>query len=148
MFFPAKDEEGVFRIGVATSDKPDGKFKAEKSYIKGTYSIDPAVLADDDGSYHMYFGGISGGQLQAWDNNVLVSNSGRQDCVILLMPVRTNHFLVPTRLQQAQLSVLVTRDFHMIFSVSTPKSKNFRYLIKMVGLCKQTAPGVSSRRRP
>lgn len=72
LFFPAKDPEGVFRIGVATSDTPDGKFKAEKNYIPGAYSIDPAVLADDDGSYHLYFGGIWGGQLQAWNNNTLV----------------------------------------------------------------------------
>lgn len=71
LFFPAKDKstDGLFRIGVATSDKPDGMFKAEPDYIKGSYSIDPAVLADTDGSYHMYFGGLWGGQLQAWTNN-------------------------------------------------------------------------------
>ncbi|CAE7031703.1 hypothetical protein CFE70_004473 [Pyrenophora teres f. teres 0-1] len=71
LYFPAKDKDGVFRIGVAKSDKPDGKFKAEPSYIPGAYSIDPAILADDDGCYYMYFGGLWGGQLQAWPNNTL-----------------------------------------------------------------------------
>lgn len=69
LYFPAKAYDGLFRIGVATSDTPDGMFKAELDYIKGSYSIDPGVLADTDGSYHMYFGGLWGGQLQAWTNN-------------------------------------------------------------------------------
>ena len=30
LYFPAKDKEGVFRIGVATSDRPEGPFKAEQ----------------------------------------------------------------------------------------------------------------------
>lgn len=69
LYFPAKDKEGVFRIGVASSKKPEGPFKAEPEPMKGTYSIDPAVFKDDDGSYYMYFGGIWGGQLQRWNNN-------------------------------------------------------------------------------
>lgn len=73
LYFPAKDSEGVFRIGVAISDTPDGKFKAEPSYIPGAYSIDPAVLADTDGSHYIYFGGLWGGQSQAWPDNVVVS---------------------------------------------------------------------------
>lgn len=32
--------------------------------------MDPTVFADTDGSYYLYFGGIWGGQLQRWDNNV------------------------------------------------------------------------------
>jgi beta-xylosidase len=69
LFFPAKDHDGLFRIGVATCDTPSGLFKAEADYIKGSYSIDPGVLEDNDGSYHIYFGGLWGGQLQAWTNN-------------------------------------------------------------------------------
>ncbi|KAH3906583.1 hypothetical protein HBI56_232620 [Parastagonospora nodorum] len=71
LYFPAKDHEGVFRLGVAISDTPDGKFQAEPSFIPGSYSIDPSVLADTDGSYYIYFGGLWGGQLQAWTNNTL-----------------------------------------------------------------------------
>jgi hypothetical protein len=65
-YFPAKDKSDVFRIGVATSTSPTGPFKAEAEPIAGSYSIDPAVFKDDDGSYYMYFGGIWGGQLQRW----------------------------------------------------------------------------------
>jgi hypothetical protein len=34
--------------------------------MAGSYSIDPAVFTDTDGSSYMYFGGIWGGQLQRW----------------------------------------------------------------------------------
>lgn len=66
LYFPAKDKEGVFRIGVASSSKPEGPFKAEKDYMKGSFSIDPCLFKDKDGSYYLYFGGIWGGQLQRW----------------------------------------------------------------------------------
>lgn len=66
LYFPAKNKEGIFQIGVATSDSPTGPFKAEPEPIKGSFSIDPAVFKDDDGAYYMYFGGIQGGQLQRW----------------------------------------------------------------------------------
>jgi hypothetical protein len=66
LFFPAKDHDGVFRIGVATSHSPTGPFTAQPEAIKDSFSIDPAVFKDDDGSYYMYFGGIWGGQLQRW----------------------------------------------------------------------------------
>jgi GH43 family beta-xylosidase len=69
LYFPVKDKQDVFRIGVATSKAPEGPFVAEKEPIKGSYSIDPCVFKDDDGSYYMYFGGIWGGQLQRWNNN-------------------------------------------------------------------------------
>jgi beta-xylosidase len=96
LFFPAKDPEGVFRIGVAISDTPDGKFTAEPTPINGTYSIDPAVLADTDGSYHLYFGGLQGGQLQAWNNNVLVSTRHDKNLTPLTLENRTNLLSVPT----------------------------------------------------
>ena len=66
LFFPAKAHDGIFRIGVAVSDSPVGPFTAQPEAIKGSYSIDPAVFKDDDGSYYMYFGGLWGGQLQRW----------------------------------------------------------------------------------
>jgi hypothetical protein len=69
LYFPVKDKKDVFHIGVATSDKPEGPFKAEPNPIAGSYSIDPAVFKDDDGSFYMYFGGIWGGQLQKWNKN-------------------------------------------------------------------------------
>jgi hypothetical protein len=69
LYFPVKDKNDIFRIGVATSSKPEGPFVPEKDYMKGSYSIDPCVFKDDDGKFYMYFGGIWGGQLQKWNNN-------------------------------------------------------------------------------
>lgn len=65
-YFPAKDKNGVFKIGVATSSKPFGPFQPEAEPISGSYSIDPAIFQDSDDEYYMYFGGIWGGQLQRW----------------------------------------------------------------------------------
>jgi hypothetical protein len=69
LYFPVKDKKDVFRIGVATSAKPEGPFVAEKEPIKGSYSIDPCVFTDEDGKSYLYFGGIWGGQLQRWNHN-------------------------------------------------------------------------------
>lgn len=66
LFFPARDKEGIFRIGVAVAGAPHGPFVPQESYIPGSYSIDPAVFVDDDGSAYLYFGGLWGGQLQCW----------------------------------------------------------------------------------
>lgn len=68
-YFPAKKSDGIFQIGVAVADSPVGPFKAQPKAIEGSYSIDPAVFEDDDGSFYMYFGGIWGGQLQNYRNN-------------------------------------------------------------------------------
>ena len=70
LVFPAKDKDGIFRIGVATSNSPTGPFKAEESYIEGSFSIDPAIFVDVDGAAYLYFGGIWGGQLQCWKNGI------------------------------------------------------------------------------
>lgn len=69
LYFPAKRPDGIFQIGVAVSDSPEGPFTAEKEAIKGSYSIDPAVFEDEDGKHYIYFGGIWGGQLQKYRNN-------------------------------------------------------------------------------
>src|SRR5258708_3732723 len=63
LYFPVKDKHDVFRIGVATSAKPEGPFKPEKMPVAGSYSIDPCIFKDDNGSYYMFFGGILGGKL-------------------------------------------------------------------------------------
>jgi hypothetical protein len=78
LYFPVKDKQDVFRIGVAIGDKPEGPFTAEKEPIKNSYSIDPTVFKDDDGKFYMYFGGIWGGQLQRWNNNKYDSASGNR----------------------------------------------------------------------
>jgi Glycosyl hydrolases family 43 len=75
LYFPIKDKQDIFRIGVATSNSPVGPFKAEKEPIKGSYSIDPCVFKNSDGNYYMYFGGIWGGQLQKWTNGNYDANA-------------------------------------------------------------------------
>lgn len=69
LYFPAKNAQEIFHIGVAVSDCPEGPFIPEETEIKGSFSIDPAVFQDDDDQYYMYFGGLWGGQLQNWRNN-------------------------------------------------------------------------------
>jgi hypothetical protein len=69
-YFPAKDKQDVFRIGVATGKSPAGPFTAAPTPIEGSYSIDPSVFEDADGRFYMYFGGIWGGQLQRWSSGV------------------------------------------------------------------------------
>ena len=70
LYFPAKRPDGIFQIGVAVGDSPAGPFIPEPAAIKNSYSIDPAVFQDDDGKQYMYFGGIWGGQLQMYRDNV------------------------------------------------------------------------------
>ena len=74
LYFPAKRSDGIFQIGVAVADSPSGPFTAEPSPIKNSYSIDPAVFIDDDEKAYMYFGGLWGGQLQLYRNNMYDSD--------------------------------------------------------------------------
>lgn len=74
LYFPLKDRNDIFRMGVAISDKPEGPFIPQPDPIRGSYSIDAAVFRDDDGSYYMYFGGIWGGQLQRYRDNKAIEN--------------------------------------------------------------------------
>lgn len=69
LYFSLKDKNDIFRIGVAVSKCPEGPFIAQSEPIKGSYSIDPCVLRDDDNSSYIYFGGLWGGQLQRYRNN-------------------------------------------------------------------------------
>nr|WP_236613235.1 MULTISPECIES: glycoside hydrolase family 43 protein [Rhodonellum] len=64
-YFPAKDKDDIFRLGVAVGDRPEGPFKAQPEPMKGSFSIDPAVFQDGN-EYYIYWGGIWGGQLQKW----------------------------------------------------------------------------------
>ena len=75
LYFPAKNTNGIFQLGVAISHSPVGPFVPEKEAIKGSYSIDPAVFEDEDGRHYIYFGGIWGGQLQKYRNNIYDENN-------------------------------------------------------------------------
>lgn len=73
LYFPAKDKDDIFRIGVATSASPVGPFTPQPEPMAGSHSIDPAVFKDDDGSYYIYVGGIWGGQLQRWQTGEYIA---------------------------------------------------------------------------
>ena len=74
LYFSLKDKNDVFHLGVAVADRPEGPFVPQSDPIRGSYSIDPSVFKDDDGSVYIYFGGLWGGQLQRYrDNKALES---------------------------------------------------------------------------
>lgn len=79
LYFPAKDANDIFRIGVAVSASPTGPFTPQPEPMKGSFSIDPAVFTDDDGTSYMYFGGIWGGQLQRWTTGSYQANGSKTD---------------------------------------------------------------------
>jgi len=66
LVFPARDHQGIFRIGVARGTSPTGPFVPDELPISGSFSIDPAVFVDDDGVPYLFFGGLWGGQLEKW----------------------------------------------------------------------------------
>ncbi len=68
LYFPLKDKTDIFRIGVAVGHCPEGPFIPQPDPIRGSYSIDIAVLKDGE-DYYMYFGGLWGGQLQRYKDN-------------------------------------------------------------------------------
>ena len=73
LYFPLKDKNDVFHIGVAIADCPEGPFIPQPDPIRGSYSIDPCVL-EENGAHYLYFGGLWGGQLQRYrDNKALES---------------------------------------------------------------------------
>ena len=66
------------RIGVATSERPYGPFRAEPSPMAGSYSIDPCCLHDTDGRFYLGWGGIWGGQLQNYRDNRYAEHHAEQ----------------------------------------------------------------------
>lgn len=74
LYFPLKDKNDIFRIGVAVADRPEGPFIPQADPIRGSYSMDIAVLKDGD-AYYLYFGGLWGGQLQRYQDNKALENA-------------------------------------------------------------------------
>ena len=68
LYFPLKDKNDVFHIGVAIADRPEGPFVPQPDPIRGSYSMDIAVLKEGE-DYYLYFGGLWGGQLQRYKDN-------------------------------------------------------------------------------
>jgi hypothetical protein len=78
LYFPAKDYDGIFRIGVATSQSPAGPFTPQSEPIPGSFSIDPTVFVDEDGQAYIYFGGLWGGQLENGERDPSTSTAQDQ----------------------------------------------------------------------
>ncbi len=139
LYFCAKDYNGLFRIGVATADSPTGPFTAAPDPIRGTYSIDPAVLRDGD-DYYIYFGGLNGGQNQRYDaDNILLECATRPGPDDAAVPVRVAR-LAPDMMQLAEMPrpVIVTDslgtplgngDPHRFFEASWVHKANGRYYL-------------------
>ena len=79
LIFPARDNDGIFRIGAAHSESPVGPFTPDEDHIQGTCSIDPCVFVDDDGKVYMYYGGLWGGQLEKWQTGKFDPNGKEPD---------------------------------------------------------------------
>ena len=79
LIFPAKDKDGIFRIGVASSDSPVGPFTPQENFIEGSFSIDPAVFIDDDDRIYCYNGGLWGGQLEMWQSGSFDKDAHRPE---------------------------------------------------------------------
>ncbi len=54
LYYPIKDKEGKWQIGVATGDSPKGPFIDTGRPIEGLSGIDPKVFIDDDGQAYIY----------------------------------------------------------------------------------------------
>ena len=93
LFFPAKDYNNIFKIGVAVSNSPIGPFIAQAESIKGSFSIDPAVFRDTNDNYYMYFGGLWGGQLQRWRSGSF--NSANPESPTAFIPNNDEPALLP-----------------------------------------------------
>ncbi|MGW8314232.1 MAG: family 43 glycosylhydrolase [Bacteroidales bacterium] len=57
LYFPTLSSDWKWRIGVATSDKPEGPFTDIGHYIEGPDQIDPTCFMDDDGQAYLMWGG-------------------------------------------------------------------------------------------
>ncbi|MCI1741782.1 MAG: glycoside hydrolase family 43 protein [Prevotella sp.] len=128
LIFSAKDYNGVFRLGVAVADRPEGPFRPEADPIRASYSIDPCVFKDDDGKIYVYFGGLWGGQLQWYkDNKALKAEylpSGKEQAMpsrvarLTDTPRQFDEMPKPVIVVDAQGQPLTADDPHRFFEAS------------------------------
>ena len=121
LVFCLKDRCDIFHLGVAVADRPEGPFKAEPDPIRGSYSIDPCLLKEDDGDVYCYFGGIWGGQLQWYRDNALIE--------FPILPKGTEQALQPRvakmtddmlQFAEAPRPVVILDEHHMPMQAENP----------------------------
>ena len=137
LIFSAKDYNGVFHLGVAVADTPEGPFVPQPDPIRKSYSIDPCVFKDDDGQVYVYFGGIWGGQLQWYRDNKALKNEYLPEGSEAPLPSRvarmTDDCLQFAEMPKAVLIVddngkpLPADDPHRFFEASWMHKKDGRY---------------------
>ena len=54
LYYPIKDQDGKWRVGVSVGDSPTGPFKDSGRPLNGLEGIDPKVFIDDDGAAYIY----------------------------------------------------------------------------------------------
>lgn len=54
LYYPIKNKEGQWRVGVAVGKTPIGPFKDSGKPLEGFSDIDPCVFIDDDGQAYIY----------------------------------------------------------------------------------------------
>jgi len=54
LYYPHRDVDDVWKIGVAIADSPAGPFKDTGKPIEGITGIDPKIFIDDDGQAYIY----------------------------------------------------------------------------------------------
>lgn len=57
LYFPTMAKGWKWKVGVATSEKPEGPFTDVGYYIEGTDHIDPICFVDEDGQAYLIWGG-------------------------------------------------------------------------------------------
>ncbi|MCF8224903.1 MAG: family 43 glycosylhydrolase [Bacteroidales bacterium] len=62
LYFPTLSNEWQWRVGVATSNKPEGPFTDIGRYIEGPDHIDPTCFMDDEGQAYLVWGGGGDGE--------------------------------------------------------------------------------------
>jgi len=137
LIYSMKDKNDIFHLGVAIADRPEGPFRPEENPIRGSYSIDPCVFKDDDGSIYIYFGGIWGGQLQRYKDNKALENaylpSGKEKAIPSRVARMTEDVLQfaedakPVLVVDDQGNELSADDPHRFFEASWMHKYNGKY---------------------
>lgn len=138
MYFPLKDRNDIFRMGVAVADRPEGPFVPQPDPMRGSYSIDPCVFRDGD-EYYIYFGGLWGGQLQRYTDNKARESAWLPEGEETALPSRVVR-LTPDMLQFAEEprpvvivdddgNPLRAGDPHRFFEASWMHRYNGRYYL-------------------
>ena len=137
LLYCAKDYCGVFHLGIAVADRPEGPFVPQSDPIRGSYSIDPCIFKDDDGQIYAYFGGIWGGQLQWYKDNRMLKNeylpTGKEPAIPSRVARMSDDVLQFAESPRAVLVVddngnpLAADDPHRFFEASWMHKKDGRY---------------------